>query len=604
MAPIAHQHLYFPALNGCRPPDANETECPNRNSDFFGLDLVADEEQLGSKETLEAFVQPPPHLGHEITKGKWELALPSWLESVPQINAPLTMTPTKRRPTLSSADGTPIPPMKYLIRTPPRVASALASRSASPAIVPSSVHAISPFEAQTLTWIEEREWPSLEDFFVTVPEWANCSICSDLFDEPVQWPNCEHTFCKSCVTRLLTYGHRECPMCRGVLPNEIGFGDLQHAVRMSSALLLLPVRCRWGLAAIRSSRAHSISVGGDALEHSSSTISSSVNASQSARLHSEASHFTLSAHHGHSTPISSGLAASGSDNGGGASSFSFGGSLESSGGLSSSMSSVEHYLQHATRSRAEVTRWIPREDAQSCPEFVPLSSLREHMMTCPFAPARCLHAGCHQLFLRSEIEKHQSECAHRPVSCTSCAQTLAKSSLASHLLTCPEAAIACTCGDNMPRKLHQEHMRLDCPDSQLDCPFAPHGCAYRGKRAHINQHLQTCPYEAVKGYIARTEAKFDEFERNIERLESMILSLRSQIHTSITSSRNATLRSSSQHRQHPQSTSSGAQSSSSTNARPLGPAAAGSFGHGRRSGRFWDDYDDFEFSDDEFSIHL
>lgn len=576
-------------------------------------------------------MQPPAPLGHETTRGAWELAIPDCeLETSTEVRATSTMTPTKRIPKLSSAEGTPIPAMKYLIQTPPRVASALANQTGSPSTHLESpaaslaTNSISPFEVQPLSWIEVREWPTLEEFFITVPEWANCSICSDLFDEPVQWPNCEHTFCKACVTRLLTYGHRECPMCRGVLPNDVGFADLQHAVRMSSALLLLPVRCRWGLAAIRSSRGKAITTtdsAGDALENSSSSsiVSSSTSAMNQAQLQTESSKL----HHsnienasqggtGANTPIS--------NNGIFGPSGSF--DSNSAGGLSSSMSSVEQYLQHALKQRGEYTQWIPREDSQGCPEFVPLSSLREHMTSCQYAPARCLHSGCGLLFLRSDIETHQRECAHRPVQCPSCNDTLSKSSLASHLLTCPEVCINCTCGQSMPRKVQQKHFSEDCPDSQLGCPFTNHGCTYYGKRATLSQHLTTCPYEAVKGYIARTEAKFEAYDRDIERLESMVLALRSQIHVSSTSSRNALhARSAHQHRHGGMHQQFSATSSSlggtgmtgniqqgnptnSNSAKALGMMSQGSVGHGRRSGRFWDDYDDFDFSDDEFSIHL
>lgn len=457
-------------------------------------------------------------------------------------------TSAKPRRTLHSSDGTPLPSMKYLIQTPPR--ASLGTPSASPSLGShglSAAHIHPQIESIPLHG-DEHEWPTLEDFFVTIPEWANCSICSDLFDEPVQWPNCEHVFCKSCVIRLLTYGHRECPMCRGVLPNDVGFGDLVHAVPMSSALMLLPVRCRWGLTKM-------------------SALASTGRRSSS------------------STPSSS-------------TQMSFGVSCDTLESSPSSLSSVDAYL-HQMRD----SRWLVRGDEYACPEIVPLSSLQDHLKTCPYAPARCLFSGCQALFQRHEISAHQLECPHRPVDCRSCRRRVSHCTLPSHLLSCPEALVECSCGVVLPRKMLKTHTQTECPNMQLECPFAQHGCTYSGLRSALVDHMKTCPYEALKGYIARTETRFADYERNIERLESMILALRSQVHTSTT--RNNTSRSS--HYTNPREreaepsyrADTGATGNSS---RPS--TVLGSVGHGRRSGRFWDDYDSFDLSDDEFSLNL
>lgn len=436
--------------------------------------------------------------------------------------------------------------MKYLIQTPPR--ASYVSRSASPSLGSlglSATHNQPQVESVSLL-VDVHDWPTLEDFFVTVPEWANCSICSDLFDEPVQWPNCEHVFCKACVVRLLTYGHRECPMCRGLLPNDIGFGDLVHAVPMSSALMLLPVRCRWGLAKMPS------------------------------------------AAHGRKSPSSNASS----------SQVSFGVSCETLDSGPSSLSSMDAYL-HQNRD----SRWLIRCDEHACPEIVPLSSLQEHLKTCAFAPTRCLYSGCQALFKRADIAAHQAECQHRPVQCLACNRSVSLYVLPSHLLTCPETTVECNCGINLRRRELSSHMQADCPNVQLECSHAQHGCTYTGQRSALADHMNSCPYEAVKGYIARSEAKFAEYDRNIERLESMILALRSQVHTS--STRNTTRPTHyQQYSGREQESTYRSDNGHNTNLNSRPSATQGSVGHGRRSGRFWDDYDSFDLSDDEFSIHL
>lgn len=523
------------------------------NTDFdysfllFGFILVADVAQLGAKESLEALTLPLWSYASENSNGSWELALPSEIDTGLGLSSSSTAS-SKLPRNLQSSDGTPLPSMKYLIQTPPR--ATLASRSASPSLGSlglTPTHLQPQIESISML-VDIHEWPSLEDFFVTVPEWANCSICSDLFDEPVLWPNCDHVFCKSCVVRLLNYGHRECPMCRSMLPNDVGFGDLKHSVQMSSALLLLPVRCRWGLTK---------------LSHSTSS------------------------NNGRKSPASTASS----------SQLSFGVSCETLDSGPSSLSSMDAYLHQIHESR-----WMVRADEHACSEIVPLSSLQDHLRTCSFAPTRCLNSGCHGLFKRSEIAAHQLECPHRPVECRSCLRKVSHLALPSHQLTCPEVSIKCNCGFVIPRKLLASHLETDCPNVELECQWSRHGCSYSGQRSALDEHIKTCPYEAVKGYIAKTEARFADYDRNIERLESMILALRAQVHSVTTRSNSRTLQNSARIGNDREGDYRGENSSGGTSSRNSNPL--GSVGHGRRSGRFWDDYDNFDLSDDEFSIHL
>uniref|UniRef100_A0A4W5MYM7 RING-type domain-containing protein n=1 Tax=Hucho hucho TaxID=62062 RepID=A0A4W5MYM7_9TELE len=49
--------------------------------------------------------------------------------------------------------------------------------------------------------------------FPTVLDHLCCSICTDIYTEPVSL-SCQHTFSKRCLQRSLKAGHIRCPECR------------------------------------------------------------------------------------------------------------------------------------------------------------------------------------------------------------------------------------------------------------------------------------------------------------------------------------------------------------------------------------------------------
>jgi hypothetical protein len=538
---------------------------------------VTEEEKLGSKAYLESLVQPPLLLRTQKPGSSWEFVLPSEIESSFGVSVRPSTTRAKKRDSTTKVtigDGTPIKSLKYLIQTPPKAKTpnqSLVSSCDSGASAPAALHGHGSIERGVYAKDELYRWPKLEDFLVTLPEWSVCAICSEMFDEPVQWPACDHTFCKACVTRIMTYGHRECPLCRGGVPNDFGFEDLQPSQRMVSAMLLLPVRCRWGLCS-KTRRSSSSSDLGSTTMDSSSEATTSGQASSFGQLSFG--------------PLSGSIGSIGSERSG-------------------SVSSLEAYMRDYPESP-----WTPREDGYGCEEIFPLASLSSHLETCPFAPVICLFTGCRKTFPRSEIEAHQEECPHKPVDCPHCKSSQPTALLSAHLRSCPEVSIECVCGQRMARKEMREHTFTECPEAPLACPFAKHGCQHQGPRGDLSVHLKGCPYEAIKGFIERTESRFEEYDRTIEKLESMVLSLRSALHQQTSRHTSRPSRASIGTSSHASSchlfpSSTLAQSISQHSASGLfQQSQGGQVGHGPRKGRFWDD-DNFDIdSDDEFSIYL
>ena len=68
-----------------------------------------------------------------------------------------------------------------------------------------------------------------------------CSICTDVIKDPVQ-TNCEHSFCRECITTWLEGGQRICPEDR----QELYLNDLKPPNRLTKQLLNnLIVRCKY-----------------------------------------------------------------------------------------------------------------------------------------------------------------------------------------------------------------------------------------------------------------------------------------------------------------------------------------------------------------------
>ena len=53
---------------------------------------------------------------------------------------------------------------------------------------------------------------AFSDTPVLIGDHLTCSICLDLFEDPVTTP-CGHTFCKGCLDRNMTLNDLGCPLC-------------------------------------------------------------------------------------------------------------------------------------------------------------------------------------------------------------------------------------------------------------------------------------------------------------------------------------------------------------------------------------------------------
>ena len=81
-------------------------------------------------------------------------------------------------------------------------------------------------------------------------------------------------------------------------------------------------------------------------------------------------------------------------------------------------------------------------------------------------------------------------------------------------------------------KRHQE----TCPDVVVPCPQGPNGCPWKGSRYQVSTHIQTCPYEAIKGFFTTHDQKLtvltqenSVLRHKLDALEGIVTSLKREL---------------------------------------------------------------------------
>ena len=72
---------------------------------------------------------------------------------------------------------------------------------------------------------QEREWAEDESEAAS-NTMDDCAVCITCKVDPVVWPGCSHSFCRSCTFSLLHKGNSQCPLCR----SEVGSAELMADV--------------------------------------------------------------------------------------------------------------------------------------------------------------------------------------------------------------------------------------------------------------------------------------------------------------------------------------------------------------------------------------
>ncbi|KAJ7178338.1 hypothetical protein C8R43DRAFT_973029 [Mycena crocata] len=155
--------------------------------------------------------------------------------------------------------------------------------------------------------------------------------------------------------------------------------------------------------------------------------------------------------------------------------------------------------------------------------------LTAHIMdACPFGRVSCPKGECDETLVRRDAEFHN--CIHNLVPCDACGAEVSLVDLESHSSECTNALVTCEfCASELLRSDMATHNNT-CDAVSVPCLHALNGCGWTGPRATLaTSHIPTCPYEALKGFFALNNTKFERIaEENlvlrhkVETLESLI----------------------------------------------------------------------------------
>jgi len=171
--------------------------------------------------------------------------------------------------------------------------------------------------------------------------------------------------------------------------------------------------------------------------------------------------------------------------------------LQSSPGTPLSNTNFSHH-----RKRRNI--WRPSPDG--CQETFEYGNRALHETTCGHTLVVCFNEGCPTRVKRKDLESHMASCPYRVIRCLLCKETVLYFAQEKHGLHCPEKTLYCplNCGNTYVRREQVLHT-ASCPAAIAPCLHSQYGCTYEGRRDTINNHLEGCPYEGIKGYISTTQ---------------------------------------------------------------------------------------------------
>ena len=149
---------------------------------------------------------------------------------------------------------------------------------------------------------------------------------------------------------------------------------------------------------------------------------------------------------------------------------------------------------------------------------------------CGMVQEKC-KLGCGVQLTRDELRIHEKDnCVQRIIRCEYCFIDVMFCDYSKHLKECPLVTVKCyLCIVAKYRKDMTQHLRDDCPEKILDCPFVKYKCLTRIKRKYIDKHLEEKKTEhlelkltAMEDFIIKQNEEFTkQSETNKKQTEEI-----------------------------------------------------------------------------------
>ena len=161
-----------------------------------------------------------------------------------------------------------------------------------------------------------------------------------------------------------------------------------------------------------------------------------------------------------------------------------------------------------------------------------LRGCETHLQTCPYIHVSC-ELGCGAVMPREEEQAHINECVLRTITCEHCSVECVAREFNEHSGMCAKALVECDlgCGQRVRRELVGEHLKSECEEGEVTCPYERYGCVVgQITRRELKPHLS----EAREGHtdlrMKALEDKILSQNSNIEYLTNKVIALENYTH--------------------------------------------------------------------------
>lgn len=147
-----------------------------------------------------------------------------------------------------------------------------------------------------------------------------------------------------------------------------------------------------------------------------------------------------------------------------------------------------------------------------------LSQLESHIGTiCLKQTIKCPFETCCKEDFRENITFHETVCEYRVITCSDCSSPISFINLENHISICGKHKISCSqCNILCERERLDIHIKEECMNSIIFCPYKDYGCNQALKRELMNNHLN---YQAGLHnilFIQKTKDLTEKLESSIE----------------------------------------------------------------------------------------
>ena len=151
-----------------------------------------------------------------------------------------------------------------------------------------------------------------------------------------------------------------------------------------------------------------------------------------------------------------------------------------------------------------------------------LSQLMDHLDNiCPKQTIQCTLQGCTEKLFREDLANHLAICKYRIVQCEFCLLSLPFIELQGHLDDiCPKIKVECPqkCGQFIEREKLEEHVKNDCGNTILTCPFGYFKCNTVLLKRDLQKHLS----DEVHNHLKLCMERMQEIDHQIHQMDGHI----------------------------------------------------------------------------------